>query len=112
MSNFALEGSLFTEDPVRLTDNNVTTVFTAQGNTPISSIIVAANSGTPTFTLFKVDASGVSRTLWSGTAPYIFAEYITLPNAYLIKAQSGDVAGKLDIHVTRGAPAAAQGRAG
>lgn len=111
MSNFALDGALLTEEPVRLTDNTVTNVFTAKGATPISSIIVAANSGTPTFTLFKVDASGTSRTLWSGTAPYIFAEYFSLADGQSIKCQSGDAAGKLDVHVTRGAPGAARLRA-
>jgi hypothetical protein len=110
MSNFALDGSLQPETIVRLTDNTLTNIYTAAGAVAISSIICAPNSGTPTCTLSVVDESGVARVLWTGTTPFIFNEYYILPARYSIKAQSGDAAGKVDVHLHHTAPAAARQR--
>jgi hypothetical protein len=52
----------------------------------------------------------VARVLWTGTTPFIFNEYYILPARYSIKAQSGDAAGKVDVHLLHTAPAAARQR--
>lgn len=111
MSNFALDGALFSEAPIRLTDNTLTTLYTAAGATALSSVICAPNSGTPTCTLYSVDEAGNQRVLWTQTTPFIFSEYYVLPARWILKAQSSDAAGHIDIHVTHTTPAAARSRA-
>lgn len=109
MSQFSLDGALFTEDGTRLTSNAVTTLYTASsGSTPISSIICCATTGSPTVTITVETPGGVSRTLWKATAPTTFQELYFLPSLYLLRIQSSSATGDVDVHVTHGVPAAAR----
>ncbi len=111
MSSFALDGALMPEPIVRLTGNTVTNIYTAAGATALSSIICAPNSGTPTCTLYVVDESGTQRVLWTATTPFVFNEFYPLPSRYSVKAQSGDAAGHIDVHLVHTGPAASRLRA-
>lgn len=109
MSQFSLDGALFTEDGLRLTGNTLTTLYTASnGATPISSIICCATTGTPTITITVESPTGTSRTLWKATAPTTFQELYFLPSLYILKVQSSSASGDIDVHVTHGVPAAAK----
>jgi hypothetical protein len=117
MSEFKIDGPLLSDDPVRLTDNAATPVFTASGNTVIASIICTPTSGTPTCTIEIFNAAGTGimklRTAQATTAgtPLIFNEVFTLSPSQVIKVTSSAVAGDMDVMVTRGvATAAAQPR--
>lgn len=115
MSEFKLGGPVLSDDPVRLTGNSATTVFTAQGVTPIASIICTPTSGTPTCTIeiFNAAGSGImklcaAQATTAGT-PLIFNEVFTLSPGQVIKVTSSAAGGDMDVLVTRGvATAAAQ----
>jgi hypothetical protein len=117
MSAFQIDGPVRSDDPVRLTGNTATTVFSATGFTPIASIICTPTSGTPTCTIEIFDAAGSGimklRTAQATTAgtPLIFNEVITINPGQSIKVTSSAAGGDMDVMVTRGvATAAAQQR--
>jgi hypothetical protein len=115
MSEFKIDGPVQSDDPVRLTGNTATTVFTAQGATRIASIICTPTSGTPTCTIEICNAAGsgimklrAAQATTAGT-PLIFNEVITLSPGQVIKVTSSAAGGDMDVLVTRGvATAAAQ----
>ncbi len=106
MSSFYIEGPILSSDPVRLTGNTATTVFTAGGVTSIASIIVTPTSGTPNLTIAIHNAAGTSImvlrnavAMTAGTA-FIFNEVITLGIGYTIKVTSSAAGGDMDVLVT------------
>lgn len=112
MSAFNVDGSLVTDDPVRLTANTATTVYTATGAVPISSIIVTPTSGTPNLTIQIHNGSTAYNlrtavAMTAGTA-FIWDELFILPALYTIKITSSAAGGDMDVFVTHGSPAAAR----
>lgn len=113
MSEFKIEGPVLSDDPVRLTGNTATIVYTAAGVTPIASIICTPTSGTPTCTIEIFNAAGTGimklRTAQATVAgtPLIFNEVFTLNPQQTIKVTSSAVAGDMDVMVTHGVGVAA-----
>jgi hypothetical protein len=113
MSEFKIDGPLLTDNPVRLTGNTATTVFTATGATSIASIICTPTSGTPTCTIeiFNAAGSGImklraAQATTAGT-PLIFNEVFTLSPGQVIKVTSSSGSGDMDVMVTSGVATAA-----
>lgn len=108
MTAFNVEGGLVTEEPLRLTGNTATIVYTAVGRTTIASIFVCPTNGTPTITIEIYNAAGASvmfrRKAVTPTAgtPVIDNEPFILEPGYTIRVTSGSASGEMDVMVTRG----------
>lgn len=113
MSAFQIDGPVLSDNPVRLSGNTATIVFTASGVTPIASIICTPTTGTPNLTIEIFNAAGASvMTLrkavatTAGTA-FIFNEAITINPQETIRVTSSAAGGDMDVLVTRGVANAA-----
>lgn len=113
MSEFKIDGPVLSDDPVRLTANTATIVFTATGATSIASIICTPTTGSPNLTIEIFNAAGSSiMTLrkavatTAGTA-FIFNEVFTISPQQTIRVTSSAAGGDMDVLVTRGAAVAA-----
>lgn len=113
MSEFKIDGPILSDDPVRLTGNTATIVFTATGATSIASIICTPTSGTPNLTIEIFNAAGSSiMTLRKAVAttagtPVIFNEVFTISPGQTIRVTSSAASGDMDVLVTRGLATAA-----
>jgi hypothetical protein len=113
MSTFQVGGALLSEDPVRLTGNTATVVYTAVGRAAIASIVCVPTSGTPNLTIEIYNAAGSSiMTLrkavatTAGTA-FIWNEVFTLNPSQTIRVTSSAAGGDMDVMVSRAAGVAA-----
>lgn len=114
MTTFAIDWPVLSDDPVRIANNGLTTVFNAVGQVAISSIIVTPTTGTPNLTIEIYDASAASImtlrkavAMTAGTA-FIFNELFTLNPGQTIRVTSSSATGDMDVMVIRAVATAAQ----
>lgn len=99
----------------RLTANTATTIFTAAKRTTIVGIAASENAGsTPTLAIWRTKSATdyYLRSTLAVTARQrvLIDEVLVLDQGDILKAQSGDAAGKFDVTVTYLAPSALANR--
>lgn len=106
MSEVKVDGPVISDDPVRLTGNTATVVFTATGVTTIASIICTPTNATPSLTIEIYNAAGTSImflrdavAMTAGT-PFIFNEVFTINPQQTIRVTSSSGTGDMDVMVT------------